>query len=231
MRRDSILIVSIVSALAAGGLLVAAIVSERHTKRATDATVTAANATTVAAGAAERALEIERVRLRREMAPRYRVTREAANPGNERLRLVVELTGPPELESLGELIVTIRDDRPNWAETRPIVGGPSAEEIAAQVWGRPSACLGSPASRRTVALGPARRSTEGYMPSSSGRQRRSRADQLAKELHRAVAEISKEAARKPAAKESPSGRATDPRLGWPRRLDHHPPQRGPPRAD
>ncbi|HEX2746083.1 MAG TPA: hypothetical protein VHN16_17020 [Streptosporangiaceae bacterium] len=43
---------------------------------------------------------------------RFRVTCEPSNPGSPTLRLRVFLSGPPELERLDALIVTIRDDHP-----------------------------------------------------------------------------------------------------------------------
>jgi hypothetical protein len=50
--------------------------------------------------------------------------------------MVVFLIGPPELERLDALTVTIRDDHPWRGQGTPVAGGPTPEQVAAQVWGR-----------------------------------------------------------------------------------------------
>lgn len=45
------------------------------------------------------------------------------------------LSGPPELERLDELTVTIRDDHPWRGQGTPLAGGPTPEQVAAQIWG------------------------------------------------------------------------------------------------
>ena len=70
-----------------------------------------------------------------ELTPRFRVTIDGANPGIEDLRLTVFLAGAPELGRLDSLAVRIRDDYPGRAEGNRIAGGPSREQVAAQIWG------------------------------------------------------------------------------------------------
>lgn len=49
--------------------------------------------------------------------------------------MTIALIGPPELEYLDELMVTIRDDHPWRAQGRPLAGGPTPEQVARQIWG------------------------------------------------------------------------------------------------
>ena len=51
------------------------------------------------------------------------------------MRLSVFLAGAPELRRLDSLTVKIRDDHPWRADGSPLAGGPSSEEVAAQIWG------------------------------------------------------------------------------------------------
>jgi hypothetical protein len=72
---------------------------------------------------------------RRELTPQLRITCGPLNPGSTTHRLVVALLGPPNLGALTELTVSIRDDHPGRAESvRPGVG-PTAEQVAGQIWG------------------------------------------------------------------------------------------------
>ena len=70
-----------------------------------------------------------------ELTPRFRVTCEPSNPGSPTLRLGVFLSGPPELERLDALAVAIRDDHPWRGQGTPLAGGPTPEQVAAQIWG------------------------------------------------------------------------------------------------
>lgn len=116
------LVVAIVSALGS----VYAVWYARRQAGAADRSATAAERSAVAA---EGAAAIEAGRRHVELTPRFRVSFDRLQD-----RLTVELTGPPELARLDSLTVRVRDDRPGRAEdARP--GGPSAEEIAATVWG------------------------------------------------------------------------------------------------
>jgi hypothetical protein len=51
------------------------------------------------------------------------------------LRLRVMLVGPPGLDRLDRLTVTIRDDHFRRGEHQQIMGGPTTEEIKAHIWG------------------------------------------------------------------------------------------------
>jgi hypothetical protein len=48
--------------------------------------------------------------------------------------MAVFLTGPPELERLDALTVTIRDDH-TWRGQHTLAGGPTPEQLAEQIWG------------------------------------------------------------------------------------------------
>jgi hypothetical protein len=115
------LVVSIVSALAAVVAVWYACRSDRSSARSAAAAATTA------------ALDVQRRNA--ELTPRFRITCGPANPGSPDLRLRVFLSGPPELERLDELTVTIRDDHPWRAQGTPLVGGPTPEQVAAQIWG------------------------------------------------------------------------------------------------
>lgn len=90
----------------------------------------AAQSATAAATTAE--LDLQRRHV--ELAPRFRATCRPYNPGSETLLLQLSLSEPHELERLDELTVTIRDDHP-WRGQAVRGGGPSAEQIAKQIWG------------------------------------------------------------------------------------------------
>ena len=116
------LIVAIVSAVASvGGLALA--------RRSATSAAKAADAPEVTA-----TLDIDR--RHSELTPRFRLTCEPSNPGTDTLRLRICLTGPPELERLDELTVTIRDDHPWRGQGTPLAGGPEPEQVARQIWGR-----------------------------------------------------------------------------------------------
>jgi hypothetical protein len=122
------LVVAIVSALCAGY----AVWFARKQARAADRSAVASERS---AAAAEAAAALEASRRHGELTPRFRVTVDGANPGVDDLRLTVFLAGPPELERLDSLTVRIRDDYPGRAEQSRIAGGPSHEQVAAQIWG------------------------------------------------------------------------------------------------
>ena len=115
------LVVAIVSALGAVGAVWYARRSDRSAARS------AAAASTTAA--------LDFQRRNAELTPRFRVTCEPSNPGSPTLRLGVFLSGPPELERLDALTVTIRDDHPWRGQGTPLAGGPTPEQVAAQIWG------------------------------------------------------------------------------------------------
>jgi hypothetical protein len=73
---------------------------------------------------------IEADRRHGELTPRFTAT---VRPGNvDHVDLWVELSGPVELGGLDAITISVRDDVPGRAPVSP--GGPSAQEIAAQVW-------------------------------------------------------------------------------------------------
>jgi hypothetical protein len=49
--------------------------------------------------------------------------------------MTVHLVGPPVLEHLNALTVTIRNDHPWREQASPLAGGPTPEQVAAQIWG------------------------------------------------------------------------------------------------
>lgn len=133
------LIVAIAAALATG---VSALYARRLDGRAA-AAVTAAEKSAKAAErsavASESGAALEADRRRAELTPRFRITADAVRPlvGNpgEDLTMTVFLAGPPELGRLDSLTVRIRDDYPERAQGSQIAGGPSREQVAAQIWG------------------------------------------------------------------------------------------------
>jgi hypothetical protein len=122
------LVVAIASALGSAGAVWYARRSDRSAGRS-------AAASERSAIASEKRAALEGQRRQAEMTPRFRVTIESANEGVEDLRLTVFLAGPPELGRLDSLTVKIRDDHPWRAEGLRLAGGPSPEQVAAQIWG------------------------------------------------------------------------------------------------
>jgi type II secretory pathway pseudopilin PulG len=122
------LIVAIVSALAS-------IAAVRYARRSDQSAARSATASERSAVASEARAALEAQRRHAELTPRFRVTCASANPGVDTLRLSVFLAGPPELGQLDSLTVKIRDDHPWRADGRPLAGGPSPDEVAAQIWG------------------------------------------------------------------------------------------------
>jgi hypothetical protein len=107
-------ILGVAAALAAAVAAIGAWVAARYSARAT-AALTA----------------IEQRRLHAELTPVFELSCQPA--GGDRAELRVAFVGPPGLDRLDQVTVMIRDDiRGRKAVT---AGGPTAEEIAAQVWG------------------------------------------------------------------------------------------------
>jgi hypothetical protein len=88
------------------------------------------------AGSAAITAGLDADRRHAELTPRFRITCAQSNPGSDTMRLAVYLLGPPELERLDRLTVSIRDDHPWRAQGRPLAGGPTPEQVAEQIWGR-----------------------------------------------------------------------------------------------
>ncbi|MDG4760742.1 hypothetical protein [Micromonospora sp. WMMD710] len=81
---------------------------------------------------------IESERRKSELSPRFRVACEPLNPGSEDIvRLRVALIGPPGLDRLDRLTVTIRNDhhRRGEGELQQYMDGPTQEEVKQHVWG------------------------------------------------------------------------------------------------
>lgn len=108
------------SALSAVAAVVAAVVA-----------VLAWRAARASATAATDLTQLEQGRWHNELTPIFKVTA-AAQPGG-RARLVVALDGPPALDRLDQLTVTIRDDTTDHSSIG--AGGPTDEQVAAQIWG------------------------------------------------------------------------------------------------
>ena len=115
------LVVSIVSAFGSVGAV-------WYARRSADSSAKSAEAAKTTAA-------LESQRRHAELTPRFRVTCQPANPGSEGLSLAVFLAGPPDLERLDALTVTIRDDHPWRGQGTPLAGGPTPEQVAAQIWG------------------------------------------------------------------------------------------------
>jgi len=122
------LVVAVVSALCA----VYAVWYARRQAAAADRSAVASERSAVAA---EEAVALEASRRHAELTPRFRVTADCAVPAIEGLTLTVFLAGPPELGRLDALTVSVRDDEPWRGKRGPLAGGPSPEQVAAQVWG------------------------------------------------------------------------------------------------
>jgi hypothetical protein len=78
---------------------------------------------------------IERGRRHGELTPRLRVTCVGVNGGTDELAMRVYLAGPPALDELHRLTVTIRDDHFRRGDHEPLAGGPTVEQIKRHIWG------------------------------------------------------------------------------------------------
>jgi hypothetical protein len=123
------LIVAIVGVLAGAGSFWYARQLDGRAKQAVAAAQESAAAAQRSATAAEARVAVEDQRRQGEMTPQFRVSFDWADN-----RLKVLLKGPAQLERLDSLTVRIRDDRPR-QDDRRMAGGPTAEQVAAQVWG------------------------------------------------------------------------------------------------
>ena len=129
------LVVAVVAALAAVGSFWYARRLDERAKAAVLAAGKSAAAAERSADASEVRAVLEGERRHAERTPQFRVTVEGANPGVDDLTLTVFLAGPAELGRLDGLSVRIRDDYPGRAEGIRIAGGPTPEQVAAQIWG------------------------------------------------------------------------------------------------
>jgi len=112
------IVLTVLSLLATAISAIAAIGSWRAARRADQAATTLAN--------------IERDRRHTELTPDFNVTCYRRAVG-DRAELRLTFTGPPGLDRLDGAEVTIRDDRSN--RTPTTAADPSAEELAAAIWG------------------------------------------------------------------------------------------------
>lgn len=95
----------------------------------------ARSAAAEANAAAKTMAQIERDRRHTELCPRLRVSCEPWAPGSDHLRLRVALLGPPGLDRLDTLRVTIRDDRRRRDEGSLWMDGRTREDLERQIWG------------------------------------------------------------------------------------------------
>jgi len=93
----------------------------------------ARSASEAARASASVASDSERDRRWSSLLPQFKFTC-SRRADNMSAKLRIRLDGPYTLERLNRVTVTIRDDRPN-RENFLLAGGPTAEQIAAQVWG------------------------------------------------------------------------------------------------
>ncbi len=135
------LIVAIISAALAGALVVYNRRLTRASERSADDSARSADAADRSAEAAAKSAEaaaataaLDADRRHSELTPRFRVTCQPA--GQDGLDMVIFLAGPPELERLDALKVTIRDDHPWRGQRTSLADAPTPEQIAAQIWGR-----------------------------------------------------------------------------------------------
>ena len=98
-----------------------------------------AAASVKSASAAETVVALDRSRRHEQLTPQFRVTvvrkPQFKFERNFEYMMTVYLVGPHELGQLDSLTIRIQDDRPGRAEGPLMPGGPSREELAAQVWG------------------------------------------------------------------------------------------------
>lgn len=131
------------------------------------AAVASARASKQSASAAATTAFIELDRRHNERCPRLRINCSRLNPESdspdEHLRLTVALVGPPELDRLDRMTVTIRDDRPGRQDGTQRPGGPSLDELRAQIWGPyrfvPGTGPGADPSQGVLGADPAGRTT------------------------------------------------------------------------
>jgi hypothetical protein len=83
------------------------------------------------ASASEAAVSIEKTRLHHDLTPDLKIT--CKLQGDNMATAELELTGPPGLDRLDEVIVRIRDDRPDRAANPG--AGLTAEQVSAAIWG------------------------------------------------------------------------------------------------
>lgn len=121
---------SAVSALFSVGTAVVALLIGRSANEAAQQSNQAAER---ANATADTVAQIERERWHHEMTPRFDVTITRLGPGTDQASLMLTFEGPPALEHLDAVEVSIRDD--GYTHGAGLAGEPSAQEIADTVWG------------------------------------------------------------------------------------------------
>jgi len=116
--------VALASLVVAVVAIIIALVSVRYTRRQ-------AIASGRQAVASEAVTAIESQRRHEELTPVLAITADA-RPGVRWVDMTVELTGPPGLGGLDEVMIRIRDDVP---ERKPAEGGLTQEQISEVIWG------------------------------------------------------------------------------------------------
>jgi hypothetical protein len=121
---------SAVSALAGLGT---ALIALRIGRNANEAAHQSNRAADRANATAETVAQVERERWHHELTPRFNVTVTRLGPGTGQASLMLTFEGPPALERLDAVEVSVRDD--GYTHAGGLAGGPSAQEIADTVWG------------------------------------------------------------------------------------------------
>jgi hypothetical protein len=119
----------------AGLTAFAAFRSDAAATRSDSSATRSAEAAERASAAADTLARIERDRRHTEMTPRFRVACRTINPGSDQVRMIVELIGPPSLDRVDELTLTIRNDYHRRGDGPRLAISPSEEEVKAHIWG------------------------------------------------------------------------------------------------
>jgi hypothetical protein len=119
-----------VGTVAAASIAAYAAYQSRSSARESRASSSEANA------ASAKLTAIESQRRHGELTPRLRVICEPFSPGSDIMRMRVMLVGPPGLDRLDKLTLTIRNDHFRRGENhQQVMGGPTPEEVQAHIWG------------------------------------------------------------------------------------------------
>lgn len=129
--------------IALGGLATAvftawtAVLARSAGESANEAAGRSNSAAEQATQAATKLAEIESQRRHSELCPRLRITCQPLNSGSDILRMQVALVGPPGLDRIDMLTVTIRNDNFLRGEDPVLehMGGPTQEDVKRHIWG------------------------------------------------------------------------------------------------
>jgi hypothetical protein len=78
---------------------------------------------------------IEEARRKGELRPHFTLTTSRPSSGSDVLNLRLTLVGPPELDSIDGLTISVRDDDYRRGETGLVLGGATEQDIKQQIWG------------------------------------------------------------------------------------------------